>query len=889
MKGEAEGTSRRMTTANVIAEDPSARTRSVWTWLGILTILLIAFALRAYRIDGQSLWYDEGVSVAMAPRDLLAIAVDAAADIHPPLYYYLLHFWTAVFGTSEFAVRWLSLTFGVALVATVFKIGQRLLGDRIGLTAAFFTAISTLLIYYSQETRMYMQVAFFGGLSTYLFLRVQPEFGPSTARVEVGPARPQGEHKVRPYGGLRDGYGGAHWTPQGEPCVRPYLHKVIDECGRSSGGGAGLWAAYIVASAALLYSHYFAFAILVLQNLWVGISALLLLVGGRGLAIKQLAKWVGVQIMIVATFVPWLVISFGQIGGWPGISEQFDFPTLLRKVFLVFTFGLSWDAAATPRKEEFFLLLIAVAIALPLVLRTRRKVGGIAFAILYFLVPVAIMYLLSLRKPMYNPKFLLLATPGYYVLLAAGLVGVGQFAASAVRRIGRPLPVVLPIAVGGLVIGVMLVGTVFSTGKSTAAYYFDPKYARDDYRGVARFIEANSEPGDAVILNAPGQVEIFGYYFKDKEPVFPLPGERPINKQNTEKALKDITGRNKRVWLVLWAQNESDPDGFIERWLDENSFKASNVWFGGIRLALYSTAQNAARGQSFEPDVNFGNKIRLTGARVGSTMTRPGDVVEVTLDWQAIEPIDERYTVFVHIVDGHDYLWGQRDSEPGGGNKITNSWRVGETVEDRHGVAVWPGTPPGKYQIEVGLYQPSTGQRLPVIDKTGSAIADRALFGEIGVSRPTSAARLAGLAFRHPSAAVFGGNLRLLGFDFHRLGQAPTDTDFTSADYALLTFYWQAESRPEKNYLVSIDVLNQGGKIVLERTIGPVEGGYPTSQWENGEIVRDQHKLALKDFAPGEYVLRLRILDAATRAAVPISGAKALPDGSLELSTFHVR
>ncbi|MCL5961104.1 MAG: glycosyltransferase family 39 protein, partial [Chloroflexi bacterium] len=686
--------------------------------LGILTILLIAFALRAYRIDGQSLWYDEGVSVAMAPRDLLAIAVDAAADIHPPLYYYLLHFWTAVFGTSEFAVRWLSLTFGVALVATVLLFRSRLLGDRVGLVAAFLTAISTLLIYYSQETRMYMQVAFFGSLSTYLFLRVQPEFGASTICVEVDPASPTGEHPA---------------SPKGEHKVRPYVIAERDR--RSNGCGARLWAAYIVASAALLYSHYFAFAMLALQDLWVGISVLLFLVASRArsrdaltpalslwereigyplpegegegvlaspvaasavpgvatritLAIKQLAKWVGVQIVIVATFVPWLVITFGQIGGWPGISEQFDFPTLLHKVFLVFTFGLSWDAAATSRKEEFFLFLIAVAIALPLFVRTRRKVGGIAFATLYFLIPVAIMYLLSLRKPMYNPKFLLLATPGYYILLAAGLVGVGQFATSSVRRIGRPLPVVLSIAVGGLVVGIMLVGTVFSTGKSTAAYYFNPKYARDDYRGVARFIQANSEPGDAVILNAPGQLEIFGYYFRDKEPVFPLPGERPINKQNTENALKDITGRNKRVWLVLWAQNESDPDGFIERWLDENSFKSSNVWFGGIRLALYSTAQNAAQGQSFEPDVNFGNKIRLTGARIGSAMARPGDVVEITLNWQAIEPINERYTVFVHIVDGHDYLWGQRDSEPGGGNKITNSWRVGETVEDRHGVAV---------------------------------------------------------------------------------------------------------------------------------------------------------------------------------------------------------
>src|SRR5713101_672020 len=59
----------------------------------VASILLIAASARFYRIDAQSLWSDEGSSVAQALRDIPAIAGNSALDIHPPLYYILLHFW----------------------------------------------------------------------------------------------------------------------------------------------------------------------------------------------------------------------------------------------------------------------------------------------------------------------------------------------------------------------------------------------------------------------------------------------------------------------------------------------------------------------------------------------------------------------------------------------------------------------------------------------------------------------------------------------------------------------------------------------------------------------------------------------------------------------------
>ncbi len=71
--------------------------------LGIL--ILLAFGLRAFHLGAQDIWWDEGRNIFTASRPLAAIASAPELDIHPPLYFYLLHFWMALTGTGEFAVR----------------------------------------------------------------------------------------------------------------------------------------------------------------------------------------------------------------------------------------------------------------------------------------------------------------------------------------------------------------------------------------------------------------------------------------------------------------------------------------------------------------------------------------------------------------------------------------------------------------------------------------------------------------------------------------------------------------------------------------------------------------------------------------------------------------
>jgi 4-amino-4-deoxy-L-arabinose transferase-like glycosyltransferase len=112
---------------------------------------------------------------------------------------------------------------------------------------------------------------------------------------------------------------------------------------------------------------------------------------------------------------------------------------------------------------------------------------------------------------------------------------------------------------------------------------------------------------------------------------------------------------------------------------------------------------------------DFGSSIRLLGFDLEQVDSRPGGHIEVVLYWQALTTIGEDYKVFVHVYHPtDDWISGQHDSSPGDGAFPTSSWLPGEVVTDAHLVAIEPDAAVGVCKVGVGLYIPSTGQRLPV-------------------------------------------------------------------------------------------------------------------------------------------------------------------------------
>ncbi len=124
----------------------------------VLALLLLAFGLRVFRLDAQSFWWDEALSLKLALAPGLALRPTDAG--HPPLYdYFILKPWVALVGSGEFATRFLSVAFGVLAVALSFSLARRLFDAATGIAASALVALSAIQLWYSQELRMYTLIA----------------------------------------------------------------------------------------------------------------------------------------------------------------------------------------------------------------------------------------------------------------------------------------------------------------------------------------------------------------------------------------------------------------------------------------------------------------------------------------------------------------------------------------------------------------------------------------------------------------------------------------------------------------------------------------------------------------------------------------------------------
>lgn len=202
-----------MSPVSLLKEQRSVLSRSAYRNIAIVTVMLLAFALRTYGLTNESLWIDEGYSVALADHGLADIVRGTIADQHPPLYYVLLHLWQ-YFGDTVYHIRYLSVLLGMLGLAAILTMVNSLFGTRVGLTATLLSALSPMHIWYSQEARMYILLTLLTTLSAYYFWRLA-----------------RGEKRV--------------------------------------------WAPYLLVTALSLYTHNYAVFIIVAENLLVGVWLLL--------------------------------------------------------------------------------------------------------------------------------------------------------------------------------------------------------------------------------------------------------------------------------------------------------------------------------------------------------------------------------------------------------------------------------------------------------------------------------------------------------------------------------------------------------------------------------------------------------------------------------------
>jgi mannosyltransferase len=332
--------------------------------IAFLAVLLLATFLRFHLIEAQSFWNDEGNSARLSERSIPAILEGTASDIHPPFYYLLLRGWRELVGETEFGLRSLSAFSGILTVAMAIALTRIFFARRFSegmFVAGLLAATSPVLVYYSQETRMYALLAFLGAISTW-----------------------------------------ALWI---------WMLRL------KAGRGALPWmVAYVLITVAGLYTHYFYPAVIGGQGLVV-VTILLFRSGiltnrlsesygkEKNFAGRVLLTWLGMLVVASVLYGPWMPIFWRQVGGRS--AEATGLLPFLMDTGRWLSVGITMQHGEGLWAIAAALLLVVMGV----VAGGRRAIAPLTMAV----VPLALMVMVGATDPAYF-KFLLVVVPFLCVL-----------------------------------------------------------------------------------------------------------------------------------------------------------------------------------------------------------------------------------------------------------------------------------------------------------------------------------------------------------------------------------------------------------------------------------------------------------------------------------------
>jgi len=764
--------------------------------------ILLALALRLYRLGFQNIWWDEARNLDVARRALTAIAVSPELDIHPPLYFYSLHFWERLAGNSEFAVRFHSTWWGLLTIPVLYRLGRRLGGQGMAAATAAIAAVSPALIGEAQETRMYTMALFWlclGGWSLWHAAFGVPEhFGP-------------------------------------------------------------YWGAFILCAAAALATHYSTVFVLAtwylfLMGWWVISDSQHWRSRLRAVALSGLG--------IGALLLPLWPIAWRQIT--PYRNPTLTVPTwrqYLLDCWQAFTLGLDIE----PERVAPWLLGIAAVFILGLLVmawerrplsagsRRPQALAACLWLLSWLTLPLLIYYVVLLDRATFHPRYILFVLPALILLLAWGLAAWWR----RVRLVGIAMALVLAAAVV----------------PALNSHYHNPAYFREDTAGLAHFLAQSAGPDDVILVDVPYP---FPYYYdrlreqgQARAPAYYL----FVDIHTVAERLNELCAGRQRAFWVEWFKSDTDPRGVVSFLLQKHGQLLGERLFRGYRVSWYQLPQPAVFSvapQMTPTQVSF-SPLRLTAFTYGGRGAGPTSTVEETagrvlpadkrawavLQWQLDQPVSTEYKATLIIRDQEGRVLEQDDRYLLNDRHLrTPHWTPGEPALNVYSVALPPGTPPGEYELALGVYEAATLQRLNVLDEVGAPAGTTASLGKLTVIRPATPPPVTGLAIS-VWRDVSLGPVRLLGYDLPQQESQP-------GLILPLTLYWQATTRVEADYLARLALRDASGREVSPVLRQPLGNDFPTSRWQEGDVFRGRVDFRLApETPPGDYTLVLSLLNAA--------------------------
>jgi 4-amino-4-deoxy-L-arabinose transferase-like glycosyltransferase len=406
------------------------------TALLVLTGLILAGLTLRLAVP-RGIWLDEAISIHQARLSLHGLFQNLYnGDRQPPLYHLTLWLTIRAFGHGEFAVRLPSMVAGTLVIPVLYELGRELYDRRTGLIAAAFAAVSPVLVWYSQEVRMYEFVALFGLLALLTQLRA-----------------------------IRNG-------------------TMLN------------WAAYVLATAALLWSHYFGLLLIGVQQLV--FVAVLVHQKRNGQPVRPLALGFAYSAaVLVMQLVPLLVfahhqyqVTSGAAGSPSGTYDYLSFYSVLANMAWTL-WGYQPDATTVLLAAMWPLFLLGSLVLLGRGgSRQTMSLAAAAIALVVLLIVVSVF-----DGSYFEVRNFLLLVPLVLLLIARLVTGW-------IRKPSARL-----LVAGGIVL-TLLVGVADQQLNKANPRLFD-------FRGAIQDIKANAGPNSLVLFEPSDMRYVLEYYAPD--------------------------------------------------------------------------------------------------------------------------------------------------------------------------------------------------------------------------------------------------------------------------------------------------------------------------------------------------------------------------------------
>lgn len=253
------------------------------------------------------------------------------------------------------------------------------------------------------------------------------------------------------------------------------------------------------------------------------------------------------------------------------------------------------------------------------------------------------------------------------------------------------------------------------------SYRTDRQYGPPDdaYMRALNIAAAQADPRDRIVTVTQAHYHVSMNRFKARVPIIGFAQQQLPLPETASPLLRDsLAGQN--AWLVTVGFQPAAPDNAAEHWLTFNAYKASDEWFDDVRLVRYGAGRPVVTRTI---NATLGEELQLVQIEVPESI-QPGQILPVELVWLPLHRPRADYNLFLQLLGHNQTLVAQHDSPPTGGYEPTSTWTPGETISDRHGLALPAELPPGQYRLITGLYQPLTGERLSVPSSTEDDFVD---------------------------------------------------------------------------------------------------------------------------------------------------------------------